>query len=117
MTQAEHAELINAIQLHYSRGDTRLLKAIVGRGWTGKIIFQDRERIILSPYRPFHGMPEGVLDLIGFTGPTFVALEGKTGSGRLTVQQKSFIELVQRSGGRAGEVRSVEDARRILEGK
>jgi hypothetical protein len=109
-----HSELLTAIMLEYSRGDTRLLRANVGQGWTGKIVFQDHGRIVLSPYRPFHGMREGVLDLIGFTGPTFVAIDGKVGRDQLRPAQRNFVELVLACGGRAGEARTVEEAGRII---
>jgi hypothetical protein len=112
-----HAELLTAIQLAYSHGETRLLRANVGQGWTGNIVFQDRARIVLSPYRAFHGMREGVLDLIGFSGPTFVAVDAKTGRDRLRPAQRIFIDLVLACGGRAGDARSVEDAGKIIRGE
>jgi hypothetical protein len=109
-----HAELLAAIQLAYSTGDTRLLRANAGRGWTGNVVQQSRTSITLSPYRPFHGMSEGVLDLIGFVGPRFVAIEGKAGRDRLRPGQQAFIEAVLAAGGLAGVARTVEDAHRIL---
>jgi hypothetical protein len=112
-----HSELIAALMLEFSRGDGRLMRANVGRGWTGRIISQDRTRIVLSPYRPFHGHDEGVLDLIGWKGPTFVAIDAKTGSDRVRPAQQRFIDLVVSAGGRAGIARSVEDARLIITGR
>lgn len=111
-----HAELLNAILLEFSRGDTRLMRANVGQAWVGKIVRQDARSITLSPYRVFHGHREGVLDLIGWSGPgaVFTAIDGKVGRDRLTPAQQTFIELVLRCGGKAGEARSVDDARRII---
>ena len=116
MTQAEHAELLASIMMTYSRGNVRLMRANAGQGWAGRIVEKNERRIVLSPYRPFHGMHAGVLDLIGWRGERFVAIEGKTGTARLTPEQKGFMELVLSCGGLAGEARSVEDAGRILEG-
>ena len=109
-----HSDLLAAIQIAFSHGDCRLLRANVGRGWTGKIISQTHDRIVLSPYRPFHGMPEGVLDLIGFSGSTFVAIDGKIGKDRIRPAQQVFIDTVIAAGGRAGAVRTLEEARNII---
>lgn len=109
-----HAELLAAIQREYSRGDTRLFRANVGMGWTGKIMRRTTDLLVLSHYRPFHGMPEGVLDLMGWCGPDFVAIDAKVGRDKLRPAQVKFIELVLECGGRAGEARSVEDAGRII---
>ena len=109
-----HADLIAAIQIAYSRDNCRLLRANVGRGWTGKIIRQTHDAITLSPYRPFHGMHEGVLDLIGFQGATFVAIDVKTGRDRIRPAQQVFIDTVIAAGGRAGAVRTLEEARNII---
>jgi hypothetical protein len=109
-----HADLLAAIQIAYSKGDCRLLRANVGQGWTGKIISQTHGRIVLSPYRPFHGMPEGVLDLIGFQGSTFVAIDVKVGKDRIRPAQQVFIDTVNTAGGRAGAARTLQDAANIL---
>lgn len=45
----------------------------------------------------------------------FVAIELKTDTGRLTTEQRQFLELVQRWGGVAGVARSAEDALSIIE--
>ena len=109
-----HAELLAAIQIAFSRDDCRLLRANVGRGWTGKILSQTHDRIVLSPYRPFRGMQEGVLDLIGFSGSTFVAIDVKVGRDRIRAQQQVFIDTVTAAGGRAGAARTLEEARNII---
>lgn len=111
-----HAELLDQIQLHLSTGDTRLLRANVGRGWIGKVISQTPQYITLSPYRAFHGMPEGVLDLIGFAGARYVEIDGKVGRDKARPAQQRRIELIQRCGGLAGIAYSVEDAIEIIRG-
>lgn len=59
----------------------------------------------------------GGSDLLGIVDGHFVAIEVKSARGRLTAEQKRFIDLVRRCGGRAGEARSVEDAIRIALGE
>ena len=109
-----HAELLAAIQLAYSSGDTRLLRANAGRGWTGDIVAMTPTILTLRHYRPFHGMPEGTPDLIGFVGPRFACVEIKAGRDRLRTGQRAFIDTVLACGGLAGVARSVEDASIIL---
>jgi hypothetical protein len=45
-----------------------------------------------------------------------VAIEAKIGRRQATPEQMAFLDLVKRSGGRAGIARSVEDAGKILRG-
>jgi hypothetical protein len=63
-----------------------------------------------------YGLAPGSSDLIGITCEgQFVALELKREKGgKEEDDQKMFIALVQKLGGRAGFVRSVADAKRIL---
>lgn len=116
MTQREHADLLTAIQLALSKGDTRLFRMQAGVAWQGTIVERSARRLVLLNPRPVHMGPEGYVDLTGWTGPNarFLAIEAKTGKGRTTEAQDRFIELVKRSGGLAGVARSVEDALRIL---
>ena len=112
-----HGELLAAVQLAVSRGDSRLLRANSGDAWVGKIVFQDRHKIILSPYRVFHGHLTGTPDLLGWAGPYFAAVEIKTGRDTVKPAQQRVIDLVLACGGRAGVARSVDDARLIITGK
>lgn len=61
------------------------------------------------------GFP-GLADIVGqmkYTGQLF-ALEVKARKGKETKEQKEFIDLVKRHGGRAGVVRSVNEALNVL---
>jgi hypothetical protein len=51
---------------------------------------------------------------VGLTLAVFTALEAKSGAGRLTPEQTKFIDVMDRLGGIAGEVRTPEDALRLL---
>lgn len=58
---------------------------------------------------------KGGSDLIGWTRTgQFAAVEVKTPTGRVSVEQQAFIDAVNRAGGRAGVARSVGDVARIL---
>lgn len=57
------------------------------------------------------GMVPGASDLIGVgPGGRFIALEVKTTTGRVSDEQKMFMELVRKKGGFAAVVRSVDEA-------
>lgn len=63
-----------------------------------------------------YGLAQGSSDLIGMLVPEgrFCALEVKAPAGRLTGEQRLFLDLVRRSGGFAAVVRSVDDAREAV---
>lgn len=63
-----------------------------------------------------YGLCNGSSDLIGVLAPSgrFVALEVKTEVGRLTKEQRVFLEHVRRMGGFAAVVRSADEARAAL---
>lgn len=52
----------------------------------------------------------GGSDLIGIVGGRFCAIEIKTPKGKVSEEQERYLELVRKSGGIAGVVRSVEEA-------
>ena len=89
--------------------------------YQGRIIERTRQRLILSPWYPIRLAAEGVSDLLGWTTvdarALFVAIEAKIGNRKPTDAQAAFLELVRRSGGRAGVARSVEDAGAIIRGE
>jgi hypothetical protein len=111
-----HAELLAAIQLQFSTRDTRLFRMNAGIAWQGDIASQNDRSLLLRNPRAVRLGPEGISDLVGFTGPQarFVAIECKTGSGRLSKQQRAFLELVHTMGALAGVARSIEEAGLIL---
>ena len=103
-------------------------RANVGTGWTGAVQQMPAKTVIITEARPFStGLPKGFSDLFGITpvvitpemvGQTvgvFTALEVKTDTGRVSKQQRAFLDAVIAAGGRAAVVRSVTDAVRALE--
>ena len=99
-----------------SRGPTRLLRVNAGVAWQGRVLQHNRDLLVLENPRAIRLAAPGVSDLIGWTQGRFVAIEVKASRGRVTDEQKAFIDLVRRSGGLAGVARSVEEATAILEG-
>ena len=91
--------------------DGRLFRANSGQAWAGKVLKHAGDLMTLKNPRPFHGMPTGTPDLIGWTTceitpdmvglrvPIFTAVEIKTGLVRVTPEQARFIELVKKCGG------------------
>lgn len=118
--------LLKRIQLKLPP-NARLFRNNTGMGWAGQIFRKTAESITLINYRPLHaGLCAGSSDLIGWTVieitpemvgkriAVFTAVECKSPSGRISVEQKNFINAVQSSSGIAGVARSVEDAYKIM---
>ena len=53
-------------------------------------------------------------DMVGSQVAVFTSLEVKTPTGRLTPEQRNWLEAVQRAGGIAAVVRSVQDATHLF---
>jgi hypothetical protein len=109
-------ELQHAIRLALGRHpNVRLFRNNVGEA-----DFVDRHG---RRQRVVYGLCKGSSDLIGWrtlelpTGPIaqFVAVELKTPDGRLTPEQRMFLDLVEKRGGLAAVCRSVEDAVNLFE--
>lgn len=108
------SDLLAAIQLALSHGDTRLFRINAGVAWQGQVIHHDRDQLVLAHPRALRLAPAGLADLIGWHRGRFVALEGKIGRRQPTPEQVAFLDLVRRAGGLAGVVRSVEEAEAAL---
>jgi hypothetical protein len=113
---------LTRILLACSRGRTRLFRHNVGLGWVGKswrcpsvqtVELQPGD-VVIRKARPLHaGLCEGGSDLIGWTTiehagrrfAVFTAIEGKEGTGRLSPEQRTFLEQLRAAGGIAVEGR------------
>lgn len=125
------SSLYAEILAEHSRGDCRLFRQNAGFAWQGQVIEQTAHRLVLANPRPLRMGVPGMSDLGGWVTvdteaalycgiarlANYVAIECKSARGRLTPEQANFIELVRRSGGRAGVARSVEDAGIIVRGE
>jgi len=108
-------------------GKCLLWRANVGQGWTSssKPIKASRPMsvelqpgdVVLRQGRPFStGLPKGFPDTFGMTfDGRFLGPEVKTPTGVPSKEQLACINAINRAGGRAGVVRSVEDALALLE--
>jgi hypothetical protein len=132
---AKEHELQNTIRLEISKQQLgTIFRANVGRGWTGQtanmVLNPQVTRLTLTNPRPFStGLPIGFPDLFGLKPiaitpdmvgqhvAIFVALEVKDTGGRVSEKQKNMLSFLQQQGARAGVVRSVADAVRILNGE
>lgn len=108
-----------------------IFRANVGQAWTGsKVTRLPVNRVMISDARPFStGLPTGFSDLFGMVPvvitadmvgqvvAVFTALEVKSTKGKASEKQAAFIKAVNDNGGRAGVVRSIEDALRLVEGE
>lgn len=125
---SEHA-IQNAIR-NALAGKALIFRANVGQAWTGsKVKKLPGNRVLIDDARPFTtGLPAGFSDLFGLVSveitpemvgqrvAIFTALECKTAKGKASERQASFLQVVNDNGGRAGVVRSVEDAVRVVGG-
>lgn len=138
MTASEHS-IQNTIR-NALAGDCFLFRANVGRAWQGVgapvrtnrpiVVPLNPGDVLLRSARPFDaGPPPGFSDLFGWREITitpdmigqrvavFVGVECKSETGKARERQVAFVDAVNRSGGRAGFARSIQDARDIIEGR
>lgn len=120
-------DLVKLILIEASKYGARLFRRNTGRAWTGnKVTTHADGSITIHDPRPFHAGIKGQADAYGWATVTVtpdmvgeriavhVEVEAKTGTGRLTPEQASWLDVVQKAGGRAGVVRGPEDLMGIL---
>lgn len=109
-------DILRAIQLQATRLGHRLWRNNSGQGWVGNFVSLRNGRVILDNARPLHaGLMPGSSDLIGLTSSgRFLSVEVKSPRGRLTDEQRAWLDMVRKFGGMAGEARSIEDLEGIL---
>lgn len=112
-------------------GKCLLFRANVGTAWTGDVKKLPGRRVLIENARPFNtGLPPGFSDTFGLASELvtpewyarmkgrlvaiFIAPEVKTATGRVSVKQAAFIKAVNDNGGKAGIVRSAEDALALI---
>ncbi|ANN86156.1 Holliday junction resolvase [Enterobacter phage Arya] len=136
MANKEHA-LQNTIR-NALAGRALIFRANVGKAYASNdvvkvprqmpVVMGPRD-VLLKNARPFEtGLPPGFADLFGLVAveitpdmvgkklAVFTALEVKDGA-RVSPLQRNFINAVNDNGGRAGVVRSVDDAEHLVFGK
>jgi hypothetical protein len=105
------SEFMQRVRLAFGRGATRIFRCNAGQAWIGKTLHRDARAITIGDPRPFHGMPPGTSDLIGWHSVTvtpemvgqrvalFLAIETKAARGRATAEQSNFVDVVNAAGG------------------
>ncbi len=107
--------LMREIMLAVSSAGARVIRVNAGKGWVGPSVRHPNGDVTVKRAQPFHGVPEGVSDLIGWTRDgRFLAIEVKTERGRVTPEQAAFVARVTSAGGVAGVCRSVSEALALL---
>jgi hypothetical protein len=118
---------VKQLILKFSRGAVRLFRQNTAMAWVGEVVNRTPDTLTLRNPRPLHaGLCRGSSDLIGWQSVTitpdmvgqtvalFVALEAKTAKGVASDDQRQFVDVVNRAGGRAGIVRSDSDVEAVL---
>ena len=117
----------NQIRLNLPE-NVRLFRNNVGTGWIGKLSKSKSGAMIIENPRPLNaGLCVGSSDLIGWTSieitpemvgskiAIFTALEIKTDTGKISKEQTNFIDNVNKSGGIASVLRSVDDLNKLFD--
>lgn len=130
------ADFMRRLQILASSFGARLFRQQVGMGWVGKaerITMPKRVEVrpgdvVIRNARPFHAGVEGMSDLggwvpvtvtpemVGATIALYAQVEVKENA-RPSKEQLSWIEAVNKAGGRAGIARSEQDLDDILHGR
>jgi hypothetical protein len=133
-TEMKETNIQNEIMIALSKAGATIFRNNVGVGWAGKAEKQTRSGVVqvhpgdvvVRNARPLRaGLCKGSADLIGWmpvaitqemvgtTVAVFLAPEIKTKTGASSVEQRRFINAVNKSGGRAGVARNSSDAVQI----
>ena len=114
----KEADLARPCAIEANRLGHRVFIQPTGGGWTGKPTKLAGGWVkMYQPKFVRYGLCVGSCDLIGWTSSgKFLAIEIKTKTGRIRPDQKTFIEVVNNSGGIAFVARSVADVTERLDG-
>lgn len=102
----------------------RLFRNNTGKAWQGKLSPAGPGNILLRDFRPLEaGLCKGSSDLIGWYTvehggkkiAVFTALEVKKEKGKVSPEQKNFIDRVIEAGGIAGVVKEQSDFLELLQ--
>ena len=118
----------SAAQIKASQLGSRMFRNNVAKAWIGQsVMLENGDVLIKNPRRLHAGLCKGSSDLIGWTpilitedliGQTlsvFTALEIKTETGRVSPEQKTFINAVNSSGGIGAVVRDPSELDTLLQ--
>lgn len=124
MSPREAPLIRRILAAHGARSDLRIWRNESGVYWAGTPKGRTRggHLILAGPVRVAAGLCKGSADLVGIREVAtpngvvgqFVALEVKTENVALAPHQRRWLELVERMGGLAGVVGSVDEVTEIL---
>lgn len=120
-------EVLKIVLLAASKAGSVLFRNNTGMGWVGqRLPGGNNGMIILQNARPLDaGLCKGSSDLIGWTSveitpemvgrkmAVFTAVEVKAKGGKLSDEQRHFLEVVDKAGGFCGVARGAADVQNI----
>lgn len=123
----KESEIQDRIRLELDKHG-RFFRANAGQGWTGQVISNDGQRLLLLNPRPFHGLPAGFTDLFGVRQTVITPqMVGKTIGQACFVEvkrpgekpkkhQEDFMTAMRAAGAIVGVAKSPEEAAEIMGG-
>lgn len=123
------SDILKLVMVRASKLGDRLFRNSVAEAWIGESRHLPAGDVVIRNARRLHaGLCVGSSDLIGWRSveitpemvgrrvAIFVAAEGKSATGRVTEEQRRFMDAVIAAGGIAGVVRSADDYEQMVRG-
>lgn len=112
----KESHIQSRILLALSEAGCTVWRCETAGAWVGRVIHRAGDTVTLAGARMIQaGLTKGGSDIIGVTpSGLFLAVEVKTGTGRVSQEQERFIAAVQKPGGIAGVARSVDEALQLI---
>ncbi len=110
-------DIQNKIRLALSQYGT-VFRTNAGEFWQGELRYsrEFKQRVLIN-LRKIEGLPKGFPDLLFLGQGQAAFIECKTGTGKLSEEQRRFASLLQKYSLPHGVARCAEDALKIIERK
>lgn len=99
----KETDIMRLIMMECSRLGATVWRNNVGTGYTSNGSFIR------------FGLCKGSSDLIGLYKGRFLAIEVKDHKGKVTTEQKNYIDFINKNGGIAGVCRNLDDLKKLLD--
>lgn len=119
MVTIRESDIQNQIRLALSP-QAVLFRTNAGDFWQGQQVYsKEFGQMVLIHLRKVEGLPKGYSDLSGVRKEDgrAVFLEVKAPGGRVRPEQQHFLKVMASYGALAGVARTIEEAKRIMEGR